>query len=430
MKKILFASFAAMCLIDSATAQISNCDAFIQGNHVEAGVNFIGAFGTSTAAPSGYHSRLNSPISLWKSSACGGGFVSTTLGLGFVADPNLTGWTSYFGDYYMPGMPQEGWLLQVGSQSVTAYTPTLLSSGATVAGLTSANISCTATATTSSTLWEGVFDSMKITQITSIDTGDLFFRVKIMLTNLSVRSRDSVYYLRTVDPDNEQTVVGSAGFTTINKIDHQMPGDPDSVVSVTATGTTHGTGLALATKDYRAKCCFFDAGLAPSYTANNIYWGATPYNYTLGTTDTIDVGMALVFYIPHIASVDSAGDSVAAKSLELHPANTASFSFIYSFKPSDVINQLDVVHPVVSVSEYNTRSVSIYPNPNSGSFQIQGMQETDKVELYDVTGRAINANFIKQNGSLIQLENSVTGNVLVVVKNNGVVIYRQLVTLQ
>ena len=78
-------------------AQMLNDEAFLKGNYFEIGLNGCGALGTIQTAPSGFH--------------------NTTPGLGIVADPDKDGWQTgnptYFGDYFLPGIPMEGWALQV-----------------------------------------------------------------------------------------------------------------------------------------------------------------------------------------------------------------------------------------------------------------------------------------------------------------------------
>jgi hypothetical protein len=105
MKKILrLFQFILCCLCllpaGDAFAQLVAGESFLKGDYVEVGVAINGAYGTNNPAPAGYHGRAPGPE------------------LGFVSDPDKDGWTvgtpNYCGDYFLPGVPQEGWDIQVG----------------------------------------------------------------------------------------------------------------------------------------------------------------------------------------------------------------------------------------------------------------------------------------------------------------------------
>ena len=70
-------------------SQVVGTNAFIKGLHLEIGIAGSGGYeGTSAVPPAGMHPR--------------GGF-----GLfGFVADPLLSSWTNFNGDYFTPGSPE------------------------------------------------------------------------------------------------------------------------------------------------------------------------------------------------------------------------------------------------------------------------------------------------------------------------------------
>jgi hypothetical protein len=125
-KSLLYQLFIAIFLLSApiVRAQMVGADVFIQGDYVEIGVGTGGWYGTGAAAPSGYHPRTPGPT------------------LGFVSDPDKDGFTvgtpTFCGDYFVPGFPQEGWDIQVGSLWATAW----LSSGLT-GGITGSNVSYT-----------------------------------------------------------------------------------------------------------------------------------------------------------------------------------------------------------------------------------------------------------------------------------------------
>jgi hypothetical protein len=118
--------------------------------------------------------------------------------LGFVADPDMDGWTvgapPFFGDYFLPGLPFEGWSIQIDTATrCDAFNGNVSGLGFT-GSLTGTNISYSSTGATSTGLWQGSLDSLAITQETSIDTGALFFTVKITLVNTSHTALNNIYY--------------------------------------------------------------------------------------------------------------------------------------------------------------------------------------------------------------------------------------------
>ena len=93
-KELLYLAFLGIFMSKISNAQ----NVFLKGEFVEIGVHPAGSFGSSTAAPSGYHS--NAPGNR----------------LGFVCDINKDGWNNgvpkLMGDYFVPGLPEEGWGMQ------------------------------------------------------------------------------------------------------------------------------------------------------------------------------------------------------------------------------------------------------------------------------------------------------------------------------
>ncbi len=433
-----FLSFLFFLTSSGTKAQLVSCNAFLQGNHAELGINWMGAYGSTVAAPSGYHPQGISGLNLYNGTSCGSGMTTSSSFLGFVADPNFTNWTAYFGDYYMPGSPQEGWALEIKGHSVLAYTPTAQTTDS-IPQLTGGNISYSATATQQTSTWEGVFDSVQVTQVTTIDTGALFFTVDVTLTNLSVFGRDSVYYMRTIDPDNDEAVAGAAGFSTLNRIDHQMPGGSDSLVSVSATGTIYSVAqIALATKDYRAHCFYMGAGLAPTYSLKDIYNDSTTYYHTVGDSSAHDVGIGLVFNIGHLATVDSAADSVTNRTRLRHPANSSSVKFIYSFEAGKVAHYLNADGGVVGDTSHlgisNTGSgdaadIKIFPNPSTDAFHITGLKNGQYIEVYELTGRLLKDKIPAQlpSGGAVVADLPQGNYILVVKQANGTIYQRKLI---
>ena len=299
LKSLLLAALTFV-IADQSYGQLvntsgTNCNAFLQGNYVEVGVNGNAAFGSSVAAPSGYHPQGGSAVN----NPCNSTTGPSGTDLGFVADPQKDGWTvggtpagypDYIGDYFLQGIPFEGWTLNVNGTELrnwNAYSDAMTGSFTSYTN-TGAHVSAT---------WNGSGGGLAITQVTALDTGSLYFYMNITLTNTTGSTINNVYYGRAVDPDNEVAEGGT--YTTKQNIDYQLP-NTDNDVLVSATGTTYGAYLGLGTRDCRAKCYYNSTGLAPTDYLPIIY-AQTGSNENFSGTLTADAGIGLVFSLGNIA---------------------------------------------------------------------------------------------------------------------------------
>jgi hypothetical protein len=67
----------------------------------------------------------------------------------------------------------------------------------------------------------------------------------------------------------------------------------------------------------------------------------------------------------------------------------------------------------------NTVDISIYPNPNSGTFHINGVTEEDKIEIFDILGKTLSFTLsYSKDKAYIEIENS-AGIAIVKVNNIG-----------
>lgn len=275
--------FATLCLGSSlwqkSTAQLVSGDVFLQGNHVEVGIAPNGAFGSGGNAPSGYHPRGSS-------------------GIGFVADPAKDGWTTgtptYFGDYFLPGTPQEGWDISIDGISHSAWRG--LGSTSMTGSLTGNNTGYATIGSKKTGTWKGNVGDLEITQTTSLQSNKLYFVVNVEFYNSGTTTLRNIYYNRSVDPDNEQTLTGS--FTTKNKIVFKLPGSPSNKTLVTGVGLDYPNAyLGLGTKDCRAKPYIIPSSLYPVTDLEDLYEGSgSASGFLYDTTSfTNDVGIGIVF---------------------------------------------------------------------------------------------------------------------------------------
>ena len=465
MKKHYLIKIVALVIFSLAgqisRAQLVDCNVFLPGNYVEVGINWNGAYGSSTAAPAGYHPKGSSPV--FNSIACGHTSCALGTGLGFVADPDRDGWAvgspAYFGDYFLPGFPQEGWSFmdngkQVNAWNGNAYDTALDYSVQTIVTYTTDSAivyhtpywdSITSTWDTLTTyavdstvaldttyyihggniifdssgplltgIWQGMFDSVAITQITTLNPDSLYFNIEVIMTNLSATPKENVYYLRTVDPDNAEPE--SSDFRTYNKINYQLP-NPSGLSVVSAWDSTYPNAyLALSSADPRAKVFVNKTDLWPGVgNLATMYAVDTNYLYDTGSVYFSDVAINMVFQIGHLAGVDTIGASYSAyrtTSYSTPAPNRAIIDYTYNF---------DGAHPGAGVLKSgqitHTGSIQVYPNPAGNVLNVTGAEPGGRISLYDVMGNSIRSVTAAGGRQSVDLSDMAPGNYLVVVSD-------------
>jgi gliding motility-associated-like protein len=354
-------------------AQIVGDNVFLQGAYVEIGIAPNGGYGSTFSAPAGYHPHLGTTFTFYDP----GAGTSTTSGtlLGFVADYGRDGWAvgtpPSFGDFYMPGHPQEGWAIEFNGGQAEAYIPSYLTFGTTgyTGGMTGTNVGYSNTGGIIKGVWQGSKGTMAIRQTTVLDSTKLYFTVNVVLTNTGVAPLTNIYYLRTLDPDNEETVTdggipGAGSYTTINTIAYQLP-NPGNKVLVSTTGVTYTNDyLGLGTKDCRAKCMIFTTGLDPAVSCDSL-WHELPapgfggYSiYPVGTGSTSDVGIGLVYNIG-----------------TLNPGDSTSLTYAYILNAAYIDSALNATLPGFTVNGTHYDS-------------------TDTINLCDYPGDSITVNIL------------------------------------
>ena len=379
--KLYIQPFFVLCLAllaATANAQMVSGNVFLKGHYVEAGITTLGSFGAALP-PAGYH-----PFPAGSS-------------LGFVADPAMDGWTvgtpPYFGDYFYPGSPYEGWDIQVDSNIGNATTE----AGAFSGGLTGVNTSYSASGSSLTAVWQGTFHGLSIQQVTTMDTLSLYFRITVTLTNTDVIAHNNIYYFRGLDPDNDETRGGS--FATNNTVVYNQP--TDSVSLVTATGTDYPEAyLALGSADTNARAVIFNDWplsfyLSPAGSNNlaEIFDGTSSIGAVYSGSDNGDIGIGIVFNIGHLAPLDSAADSVGRTTSGLHPANSQTFSYFYSFSPAASDSALAAgptgTRPTAITYTNLPTDIQVFPNPFTNVLNVTGLSLNDHVQVVDMMGRTL-----------------------------------------
>jgi hypothetical protein len=431
-------ALAGILLAGTAGAQIVDCNAFLQGNHVEVGVSPSGSYGSSVPAPTGYHTHCTG-CSGSTYNPCSGATTGTKLG--FVADPAKDGWATgtpaYMGDYFLPGSPFEGWSLQIGA-GTRADGWNTIAAGFT-AGVTGTNISHSVAPTYVTSTWEGMYDSLKIRQVTRIDTGAAYFTMKVTFINMASTPKNDIYYFRTLDPDNDQTWPGGT-FGTNNTIVRQTT---DTTI-VQAVGTIYSTmsSLMMGTLDTNAEAVIYDiwppttsVTLAGVYNHTASTLGGT--QYLNGGTRHGDIAIGMTFRIPHIAPVDSAGDSIGHKTTYVkkwkHPANEQTITMFYAFSQEGLDSAMAQIArdtPTTSVITLpptavhninNDANIVVYPNPVNGTLNVAGLEMADQIAVYDLLGKEVSNNWQVTTAGTNHFPtvNMPSGNYIIVVKDAG-----------
>lgn len=289
--KFFFLPFFVSASI-SASAQLVSGDVFLKGNFVEVGIAPNGSFGSGGTAPAGYHPRPSPGP------------------LGFVSDPDRDGFAvgspAYYGDFFLPGTPQEGWAIGISGTYYQAFRGGGASSFS--AGLTGSNVSYVDSTYIQKAVWEGAITSsnLQITQTTTLKPDDMFITTIVKLKNTGAATLYSLYYTRTVDPDNDVTLGGS--FNTFNTVVNKIPNSTNKVL-VQGIGTTFSAAyLGLGAKDARAKPYALNAGLSPTGILSDIFdesGTAAAYHFDTGVTYNVDAGIGVVYKIDSLEAGDS-----------------------------------------------------------------------------------------------------------------------------
>ena len=341
-------------------AQLDSCSIFLKGNYLEVGINDNGAYGSGAPAPTGYHPKGSTPVYNLCSNTC----PPTSACLGFVADPDKDGWTigapyAYYGDYMLPGTPQEGWTIRCNGTESNNWNENGCASTIVGSGITGHNISYTNTGRYISGIWQGGFNNLQITQVSTIDTGRLYLKILTVIRDTGTTTSNDVYYMRTIDPDNAQPQTGS--YNTKNTIGYQLPNNKNRTL-VSAIGTNNDATntpipsayLGLGSGDCRAKCFRLTnmSGLAPAKTTDILYAATDTVYQKYQGTETVDAGMGIVFKLGNIAP----GDSVVF-----------TYAYIFSAAEADSVFSVDksywIVNNATSTAFISGDTATVCGNP-------------------------------------------------------------------
>ncbi len=256
-------------------AQMQGGAAFLQGDYLEIGIAACGAYGTAQAPPA--------------IGAAGTVYHPTETGLGFVADAGMDGWEvgspPYCGDYFLPGSPVEGFVMNIDGRRYNN------SSGFGICGVEEipGSIVDYSAGDTLSATWEGVHtDGFRLSIRTYFPRNKRYFIGEVTLVNTGSANLQDIYFSRQVDPDNDQAWGG--GFPTFNRIVSQ-PGESSADALVSAEGTM-GCYLGLGARHFASRVSrggFFIGNAQDPYCANS------PYSHSGSATSDDAIGVNFYF---------------------------------------------------------------------------------------------------------------------------------------
>jgi hypothetical protein len=353
-----------------SNGQIVDCNGFIKGDYLEAGVNWNGAFGSSTAPPAGYHPERTS--TLYRSRECSSARV-TDSAIGFVADVDRDGWYSgsptRLGDYLLPDVLQEGWSYETGGEQLDCWNIHAARADTLLQGASSYQLGYHDSAGVVTLRTQTTVAGMYITHFYTLKRNDLFIKVDVLLENTNLFPINNVFYQRTVSPRCDQSTSGVGA--NKYKIERTLPDTLNRTI-VSARGLSNPKAyLALATQELSALgyiCRLADTPTTDVETINS--GGVSGYSYNQGDSISgTDMSMGITINV---------GNFVAG--------GYGQITYLYAFSPTVFDSTLNTVNSIAGVTR---NEVQLYPNPCTNQLNIFGLAQGDVVELWDMAGRVV-----------------------------------------
>lgn len=324
-RKSLFLAIAVLCLsvapasagaTSAPNAQLLSGNLFMGTTKVEAGARPWGTFGSTVAAPAGYHPRSvdlsGNPSSL----------------LGFRANPDDCNWDTSAceattqGDFFAPGAGYEVWGLRVGSSKPAWWNSDF---GSPYIGIPGSFTSVDSSAPSARWVATAPYAGVQVRFDYSLPAYSWLINADVTLTNTTGSAINDIYFIRGVDPDNCRmgTVAGACRnaplpgtpvtntYETFNTVISNGPASGEAKVVATQT---NGTYFSLQLKSTTAKAFQHQRGAAP---ADNFPYGDTEnlasvyagtdaqFTSTVGATVLGDQAMFVVEKIATLAAGES-----------------------------------------------------------------------------------------------------------------------------
>lgn len=263
---------------DTRAEAIANGDVFIRGKYVQAGINSVlGTYGArnNTNRPSDFQSSR------------------TTL-FGFIVNQNKDNWQTYNGDFFTPGTPEEGFTLSIGSSNFSNNSASNLNQIIGNIVTINNNNHLYNGYNSSRVVWEGTVNNLKINIQYIATINGLFIKTITTITNIGSNTISDIYFMRNIDPDNNQTL--NSSYTTTNTIDSQISSTSE-FAKVTAS-QNDGSFFSFLSNDPRSKVSF---GGFSNRNARENYLGTASFVQTVGASRTADEAISISYNIGSLA---------------------------------------------------------------------------------------------------------------------------------
>lgn len=354
MKKILLAAITFGLINLPTFSQMIGGQVFLQGLYSEVGISACGVYGAN-ATPATYNNNVGT-------------------NLGFVADHEQNGWNTTSGagqpvrcgDYFYPGSPYEGWGIEINGTVYGNYNSIMTCDGAMGGGIPGGVTFYNGTGGTKEGQWEGDIiagaTNLHICQYTIVPDSELFFSTTVTLTNNGLAPLNNVYYLRHLDPDNEQ--VYSMNFSTMNTVD-QNPAGATTNALCSALGLDYGCYLGMLSTGYPDARAFIGGWVGSFPTSIADTWNGNVgagYNTTVGSNNG---GFDDCMGITH-------------RWLSIAPGQSVTFKFYYVLDPGAIANAINASQ---DIEVYVNGVLATIQGANSGAGACAPTVTTDTVAL-------------------------------------------------
>jgi len=280
-------------------------EGWAKGDFVEIGINSKGVFGAKTTnAPASFHDNRE---------------MDSNGLFGFTANPLADGWLDYDGDFFTPGSPEEGFAIEInGTNYNNNNADNLFQIMGEVKSVNSISSDCFED--TAQIFWEGNIQGINIKRYYSVTKEGLFIQMKTVLKNLSNSTKENVFFMHNVDPDNNVTLSGS--YETNMELISQASSETDNICLVTASQEPSGTPL--------------DAdGSSVSFYASNPNMRVTYGEFNNRVASQIWNGTGLTSTEGSVTSFVDQAISLAINIGDIAPSERVSFTYYYILKEID-----------------------------------------------------------------------------------------------
>ena len=169
-------------------------EGWAKGDFIEFGINSKGVYGAQTA---------NTPPNFHDNRELDGNEI-----FGFLANPLADGWLDYDGDFFTPGLPEEGFTIEVAGQNYhNNNTTNLFQIPGEIKGTNVILSDCFED--TAQITWEGNIVGLNIKRYYSVTKDGLFIQMTTIIKNVSEDIKSDVFFMHNVDPDNNVTLSGN-----------------------------------------------------------------------------------------------------------------------------------------------------------------------------------------------------------------------------